>query len=150
MDVIKYTGEIIQWPLDRARDIGSFVMMSAGQEHLADRLRRDEPRSRAFTALKSAKRALAKDKPDQDLARFELLRAAIAVESVCDDNPELTQEIGPAIVEAAVELPNTEVNAKIAERVTSAALEGMFPPHPAPETGGEMISIRGIHRLHHR
>jgi hypothetical protein len=121
--------DVAKWPLTTAINLGSFVLEVTGREDTAYRLQVQEPISRAFTALHSATRAIRKNKPDQTLARFEVMRAANAVNDLTLMDPELAAEIGHEVVEAALELPDNEINYKIVEQVTETSLEKLVRYH---------------------
>jgi hypothetical protein len=127
--------EVARWPLSTVRNIGSFVIEVTGREDYTHRLLIQEPFSRAITALRTASRATHKDNPDQDLARFEVMRAANAINEMSMIDPELAAEMGHEVVEAALELPNNEINYKIAEQATEASMDRLvahYIPYQRP------------------
>ena len=122
MEIRQSVFEVVAWPLTTARNVGSFVLGIAGKEDYAYKLLMQEPLSRAVTALRTSSYAMHKSNPDQDLARFEVMRAATAVNDMSMIDPELAAQIGHDVVEAALDLPDNEVNYKIAEHVTETSL----------------------------
>lgn len=129
MEIRKGIFELARWPLTTAQNVGSFVLEVIGREDTGYRLQIDEPVSRALTALSTAVRAINKSKPDQDLARFEVMRAANAVDDISMMNPELAVELGHEVIELALELPDNEINFKIAEQATENSLEKLMRNH---------------------
>lgn len=63
--------------------------LSSEQQEFVERLRVEEPRTRALTALGSAKRAISKTVPDYELAVFESWRASGAALVVAREEEEL-------------------------------------------------------------
>lgn len=154
MDLYRNAIDIAKWPLNRTIDIGAFVLRSSGQEHIADRLRMQEPRARALTALKTARRALDRDSPDEQLAGFEVMRASVAAANAVDQdndlNSKLTEEIGLDIVNMALDLPHSVLGDKLTERATAVALESLAPPHDPESVDAHIVSIRGISKQRHK
>lgn len=154
MDIYRTATDIAKWPLNRTIDIGAFVLRNSGQEHIADRLRMQEPRARALTALKTARRALDREKPDEQLAGFAVLQASVAVANAVDqDNDldsQLAEEIGVDIVNVALDLPHSSFGDKLTERATAVALEGLAPPHDPESVDAHIVSIRGIQKPHRK
>ena len=129
MEIRQNIFELARWPLTTAQNLGSFVLDVTGN---SDRhaMVYEEPFSRADTALNAANRAIRKANPDNELAQFEVLRAAKAVNEISKTEPEIVSEIGREVIEIALELPNEEKSIEIVEEVTKTSLESLAPPRP--------------------
>lgn len=127
MEIRKGILDVAKWPFTTALNVGSFVLDITGNSDRHAMLY-DEPFSRVETALSTANRAIHKTDPDNDLARFEVLRAAKAVQDISKTEPELISEIGREVIEAALKLPNEERSIEIVEQVTKTSMESLAPP----------------------
>jgi hypothetical protein len=95
--------EVARWPLTTALNLGGFVLDATGLNDKPIRLFDEEPLSRAETALDSANHAIHKNNPDQELAQFEVLRAAGGVTDMRLRYPDTASELGNQIIAAAFE-----------------------------------------------
>lgn len=149
MEIYRTAIELAKWPLDRALDVGDFVLRAAGQEHVANKLRAQDSQSRAQIALRGTRQALGRLNIDQDLVGFWLRKSANEVDTLSREEPELVKGIMPDIVDAALQLPDNARNQKLTEEIVSTALEGLAPPHITNQTeASNLTSIRGIRPPH--
>jgi len=137
IDVLRYSIDAVKWPASRALELGGLIMRVNNRQHIADRLQVEEPKSRATTAIKSAKKALHRQEPDINLGVVEILRAAGAMEGVAEDDLEVAEEIGPEIVNLAMELPNNTKEIEVAEKATAQSLKPVVD-----SMNDEVVSIR--------
>jgi hypothetical protein len=123
IDILKSSIDVVKWPTSRALELGGLIMRMSSRQHIVDRLKIEEPKSRATIAIKSAKSALDHEEPDTDLGVVEILRASRAIERIAKEDLEMAKEIAPEIVYLAIELPDNKNEIEVAERVTGESLK---------------------------
>ncbi len=89
-------------------EVGNSILYPLGQNWYARNLKVTEPVSRAIGAVSSARRAILRG--DMDLTRFELQRSLKAAKSVEDTSPGKAPDIIPLIIEASLDMPESELN----------------------------------------
>jgi hypothetical protein len=103
MEIRRDLFDVAKWPLTTAFNLGGFVLDATGLNDKPVRLFDEEPVSRAETALSTANHAIHKSKPDQELARFEVMRAANGVNDMRERNPDAAAKLGTKVIAAAFE-----------------------------------------------